>query len=171
MLVCGVLNIRPMDCCDMVPSKDLMRLMSSFVSFDREEPSPRGVDSGLVCFPLLKPFARRFLRAQSLWLSACVPIHKWSGLVHSGLSHVWHTTSPLGMGPLCNKYDIRCAYPESPCAKIRGLPLSVKGPDHPQHRLLRTTVLALSFCVTMSSMKLIIAELYDRPCVGSTGVF
>lgn len=49
--------------------------------------------------PTLSPSAWRFFCTLSLMLSACVPKKRWSGLTHDGLSQLWQTTCPVGIGP------------------------------------------------------------------------
>lgn len=65
-----------------------------------------------------------FTKAQSFWPSFripriflslssafafAVPMNKWSGFVHSGLSHLWQTCMPCGISPKCNIQDMRLA--------------------------------------------------------------
>lgn len=67
---------------------------------------------------------------QSALLSDGVPKNRWSGLTHGGLSHLWQTYIPLGMGPFISSQAKRWAYFLPPYLPY---PCSVSKPRHSQH--------------------------------------
>lgn len=55
------------------------------------------------------PRTSRLFASISAVLSRIVPRNKWSGLTHAGMSHLWQTTNPNGISPLCSIHENRCA--------------------------------------------------------------
>lgn len=113
-----------------------MSTTAASVSLASHVDSPRFSRSGLVLDPFLSIEAiRPFLDASSEF-SLGVPRNRWSGLQHGGLSHVWQTKSPSGIGPLSNShinlwdslYDVRPKQTR-PYPVLIFFPVQIQQPD------------------------------------------
>ena len=92
----------------------------------------------VLCSP--RRITRRFFLSISAILSALVPTNRWSGLTQHDTSQVCSTDIPLGILPLCNSYDNRCAessvnlsfmtpYSNRPPLYLRTAPTQSQQPD------------------------------------------
>ncbi len=113
----------------------LITRTSAAVSLALECVSPRGTFSGVVRDQWSSPLAQfwRSLAIMSRMLSVYVPIKRWSGRTHDGLSQRWHTSIPSGIGPFSNSHANLCAPTLRPFTQNSPYPDGLQYPPHLQH--------------------------------------